>query len=679
MRIPLHRRLSRVSMRLRHAACLGAVVTGAAVVLLMAMPMRAQDGPSQQPGEGEDQGQAAQADPPSQVARVSVVVGNVSVEPASVNQFSAAEVNYPLTTGDRLYADVGANAELQTDQLAVRLGQQTDLTVTAMTDTLAQFGLAQGGVHLRSYSLDPDGTVELDTPNVAVTLLQAGDVRVDVDPDSGTTTVLVDSGEVQVDGNGLQQVLEAGQRMRVGGSDPVSAQWLDGASLDGLDRFSMDRDVLYDSSTAGESQYVSPDTIGAGDLASNGDWETDSDEGPVWYPTGVAVDWQPYSCGRWAWVAPWGWTWVDCAPWGFAPFHYGRWEHRGRRWGWIPGPPVVRPVYSPALVVFVGGDRLNPGGGPVTAWFPLGPREPYVPWYHASQRYVNRVNVSNIYDRNTEQVRNIYDQRTEVAAYAGGGERVYANRPVGTVAVPESAFAAGRRVGSSMVRVNPQELAAAKVLPHPLVTPQRTMVVAAPARALPPHLTRPTLATTQGDSRIRPSARPVIEGSQPNYQHEAAPIARQPAEGMRNQQPVPQQRPGYQQPVQQQGERPGYQQPAQPEPVRPNYQHEAAPAGRQPAEAVRPQSEAAPVAPAAPPRMLYNRAVPPAPRPSFEEQQRAIQSIDPGRPLGPQQMNNLRQNQPVGPPQQREMPHPPVGAPRPAPAPRSAPPTVVHH
>ena len=689
MRTPLRRQLSRVSTRLRQATCLGAVVTGVAVALLLAMPVRAQDGPSQQPGEGGDQGQAAQADPPSQVARVSVVVGNVSVEPASVNQFSAAEVNYPLTTGDRLYADVGANAELQTDQLAVRLGQQTDLTVTEMTDTLAQFGLAQGGVHLRSYSLDPDGTVELDTPNVAVTLLQAGDVRVDVDPDSGTTTVLVDSGEVQVDGNGLQQVLEAGQRMRVGGSDPVSAQWLDGASLDGLDRFSMDRDVLYDSSTAGEAQYVNPDTIGAGDLASNGDWETSSDEGPVWYPTGVAVGWQPYSCGRWAWVAPWGWTWVDCAPWGFAPFHYGRWEHRGRRWGWIPGPPVVRPVYSPALVVFVGGDRLNPGGGPVTAWFPLGPREAYVPWYHASQRYVNRVNVSNIYDRNTEQVRSIYNQRTEVAAYAGGGERVYVNRPVGTIAVPQSAFAAGRRVGSSMVRVNPEELAAARVLPHPLVTPERTMVVAAPTRAVPPHLARPILATTRGDMRVRPSSQPVMQGLQPSYQHEAAPIARQPAEGMRTenqpagqparqgyqQQAQPDQRPGYQQPVQPQPQRPMYQQPSQLD-QRPSYQHEATPIGQQPAEAVRPQSEAAP---AAPPRMLYNRAVPPAPRPSFEEQQRAIQSTDPGRPLGPQQLNNLRQNQPVGPPQQREMPHPPVAAPRPAAAPRISPPTVVHH
>jgi len=59
-------------------------------------------------------------------------------------------------------------------------------------------------------------------------------------------------------------------------------------------------------------------------LSANGDWETDADEGPVWYPSGVGVGWEPYSCGNWTWVAPWGWTWVECEAWGFAPFHYGR-------------------------------------------------------------------------------------------------------------------------------------------------------------------------------------------------------------------------------------------------------------------------------------------------------------------------------------------------------------------
>jgi hypothetical protein len=111
----------------------------------------------------------------------------------------------------------------------------------------------------------------------------------------------------------------------------------------------------------------------------------------------VAVDWAPYREGRWAWVAPWGWTWVDDAPWGFAPFHYGRWVHWRGRWGWCPGEYRHRPVYSPALVAWV--DQPVPGAslsvtfGRSMVWFPLGPREVFVPTYRASTRYREVVNL----------------------------------------------------------------------------------------------------------------------------------------------------------------------------------------------------------------------------------------------------------------------------------------------
>jgi len=575
-----------------------------AVVALLSVMARAQDA---DPGAQV----AATADPPSQVARISMLSGNVSVEPASVDQFSAAEANYPLTTGDRIYADVGADAELETGELAVRLGPLADLTVTALTDTLSQLGLAGGSVHLRSYSLDPNRTVELDTPNVAVTVLQPGDVRVDVDAQSDATTVTMISGSVQIDGNGFQQVLSPGQRVKLSGSDTVAAQWLNPVGPDGLDQFASTRDADYENGLQSAGQYMNGDTIGAEDLSASGDWESDSDDGPVWYPTGVAVGWAPYSCGHWAWVAPWGWTWVECEAWGFAPFHYGRWVHRGPRWGWIPGPPVVRPIYSPGLVVFVG------GRDGVTAWFPLGPRETYVPWYHASPLYLNRVNVSNIYSRNTVQVRSVYNQRvTNVYGNATVENHVYVNREIATVAVPQASFAAGKRVAGAEVHLTPEELAGAPVLPHPLVTPQRSMVVSAPARAVPVRASRPML-----ESREDTAVKPVIKTPSPARSVERMENAPAPVE-------------------------------------------RAAPE-------VRPAEE--PV-PAAAPRVLFNRAVPPAPRPSFDSQQKAIESTDPGRPLSPQQLENLRQNQPAGKPQEAEKPHP---APRAAPAPRSAPPPAA--
>ena len=83
-------------------------------------------------------------------------------------------------------------------------------------------------------------------------------------------------------------------------------------------------------------------------------------------PTSVAVDWAPYSVGHWAYIRPWGWTWVDAAPWGFAPFHYGRWVHVGgpHGWGWIPGRR-----YAGAWVVW----RTGPAGYGYVGWAPAPP------------------------------------------------------------------------------------------------------------------------------------------------------------------------------------------------------------------------------------------------------------------------------------------------------------------
>lgn len=458
-------------------------------------------------------------DPPARVVRVSVLQGNVSAEPASVNTFSPAEMNQVLTTGDRVYTDTGAETELQAGQLAVRLGGGTDLTVTAMTDTLGQFGLAAGSVHLRSFAIDPGTVLELDSPEAAVTVLGPGDVRVDVDPVAHTTTVSLVSGQVQVDGPGSSQVLTPGQSVRLHGTVPDTGQAaytepLAPAASDALDGFSDGRDTLYASGTDAGSPYLNADTIGGADLATYGAWDTSdtSDAGPVWFPV-VAVDWQPYRFGHWRWVPPWGWTWVGIEPWGFAPFHYGRWVTRHGRWGWLPGSPVVRPLYAPALVAFAGGAQFSaslgfaPGLG-IAAWFPLGAREPYSPPYHGSTLYLNRVNASNIYDPNAAEVRGFYNQRAvNVFTGTAQGNRTYANRLQGTVAVPQTAFAAGLGVNHALLHLDADALAAAPVLAHPLIAPERSMLVPGPARALPPVLGRPTLATLSS-----PAATPADAG-----------------------------------------------------------------------------------------------------------------------------------------------------------------------
>jgi hypothetical protein len=86
-------------------------------------------------------------------------------------------------------------------------------------------------------------------------------------------------------------------------------------------------------------------------LSPYGQWGTHASYGDVWRPR-VAADWRPYSTGHWVYT-DYGWTWEADEPWGWAPFHYGRWYHDASQgWGWVPGN-----VWAPAWV-----DWRNGGG-----------------------------------------------------------------------------------------------------------------------------------------------------------------------------------------------------------------------------------------------------------------------------------------------------------------------------
>jgi Family of unknown function (DUF6600) len=687
-------------------------------------------------------------DPPNRVARISVIQGNVSLEPNGVNAFSQAEINYPLTSGDRVFADNNSFAELQTAGLAVRLGNGADVTFSSLTDNLAQIGLAQGSIRVRTRSLaafnGQQGTVEVDTPNGAILVYQPGDIRVDSYPQDDTTVVTVSSGAVEVTAQNLDQQLGPNQSMRLSGSNPVYAEQVQLLPPDGLDQFDLQREQR--RSRANAYQYVSPDMIGASDLDDYGDWQSGNQDGQgygaVWYPREVPAGWTPYSNGHWAWVAPWGWTWVEAEPWGFAPFHYGRWANFGGRWGWVPGPPrsafggEIRPVYSPALVAFVG-SGVSVAIGAVAAWFPLGPREVYQPWYHASPAYCNRVNVTNIYTTNVTEIHNTYINRTvNVYKTTNVTNVTYVNRNQATVVVPQHVLASGQMINKMQrAQLTPQvraQLSAAPIVPHPVVTPTAGIVaVKAPPRAVPPMPMRPVVETRQGFERagapgtpvrapqpVAPMShmQPVNRAAFPQQRQEQviAPVPNHPVPGATPMHPPVAAQPGFQRPVQVAppvAAPPNVQRPAQAPPpavAQPGFQHPvqvappalaAPPTVQRPAQVPppavaqpgfqRPAQVAPPVAPGrvqpapvpvqqpAPqfqrpvprppdqPRPLINKAPPVPVQPSFTQQTRAIQSVDPGRPLGPHQVDNLRNGRPPGPALQSEAPHAMPPPPRP--------------
>ena len=457
---------------------------------------------------------AQDADPPSRVARIAYITGPVSFEPASVDQWADASLNYPMTTGDNLYADSGARAVLRIGQNAIRLDSGTNFQFVNLSDSVVQSSINAGSLSVHLRHLFDGESWEVDTPNGAVTLLRTGEYRVDTDTTRNATMVTVRAGDIEVTANNQSFPVHSGQTAYFDSSgNPPDVQ--DANQPDDFDSFISSRDRLED---VPPPQYVSPDMVGYEDLNANGDWGNTPD-GPVWTPR-VAAGWTPYHDGYWAWVDPWGWTWVDAAPWGFAPFHYGRWAYANNSWGWYPGAVDARVYYAPALVAFVGGGgfsagiSIGGGGGGLVGWFPLGPREVYYPSYQVSQTYTRQVNVTNT------RITNINVTNINVTNVN------YVNRSA-VVAVPQNAFASAQPVQRAAVRVDANQIRQAQVIgAAPKVAPRPESVLAnssgrkaaAPPAAL---ANRPVVAKLAPP----PRAVPFAAKQQILQQHPGTPVA----------------------------------------------------------------------------------------------------------------------------------------------------------
>jgi hypothetical protein len=407
-------------------------------------------------------------DPPSRVARLSYRTGDVGLLPAGEKDWGDASLNRPLTTGDRLSTGDGGRAELQLDGGTLRIADDSNFGFLTLNDQLTQVELTQGTANVTVQGLDDGQSYEIDTPTVALVIDQPGSYRIDISEDGKSTRVTDFAGHATVYGEGgAQRMVAAGRSYEFVDSSLSVVTINDIQGGDEFDNWVDSRNQQYAAMPADPN--VSPDIVGAQDLNQYGNWQSDPDYGQVWYPASVGADWSPYSDGHWSYVGPWGWTWVDAAPWGFAPYHYGRWAHVHNRWGWVPGPVGVRPVYAPALVAFVGGGVSIGVGGPV-GWFPLGPGEVYNPWYRASRGYYTNVNVTNIYVRNNRNL--VINHINERYNYYRDGRAApnerYINRDVPHAfrAMSGQDFVAARNARQHMAGMDPRRFADAQVAPR---------------------------------------------------------------------------------------------------------------------------------------------------------------------------------------------------------------------
>ena len=562
-------------------------------------------------------------DPPGRVARLGYMQGSVSFQPSGESDWVGAVPNRPMTTGDQLYTDEDSRAEVQLGSAVIRLAPLTTFSFLNLNDNTVQIQLTAGAINVTVRRLGDDDDFEVDTPNQAFTALQPGHYRMEASADGDYTIITVRAGEGESTGSGQAYTLRAGQVGTFSGTDQVYADVEQLGDADDFDRWSEGRDHRFDYSRS--AQYLAPDVVGFEDLDDNGDWRDDANYGHVWFPNRVDAGWAPYHAGHWAWIAPWGWTWVDDSSWGYAPFHYGRWVNVYGRWGWVAGPVAVRAVYAPALVVFIGG---GPGGfGGNVGWFPLGPREVFVPSYHVSEAYVTRVNVSST-TVNVVQVTNVYRTTIINNNTTTITNITYANRNVqgAVMAVPQRAFTSAQPVAQARVVMSAHDIASAPMTARVAVAPTHESLMG-PRAATAVHVAAPpaAVANRQVVAKRPPPPPPVAFAKQQQAlaAHPGQPLARSEVQTLRpaaaaarpmvkQAPPAKPATPAMGHPVIQPANRPGNQPGAMGRPAaEPNR-----PTPTQPMQPMQPNNHPQPAAPANRPEAMPNRAPTPAPTPA---------------------------------------------------------------
>ena len=475
-------------------------------VLAMAILLLCQNAPRAF-AQGQDD-----RDPPTRAGRLSDVEGSVSFQPGGEGDWLDAVRNRPLTIGDNLWVDKDSRAEIQIGSTSIRLGPQTSLTFLDLGNDVTQIRLSLGSLYFRVRHFGGDDAFEVDTPNLAFNVNRSGEFRLDANENGDQTIATVYRGEAEITGSGNSYRLNDGQEGTFSGTDQLSYDVTDIQSPDDFTQWSRSRDEREDRGRSRE--YVSADVTGYEDLDDYGRWRSDPEYGNVWQPVGVPGDWAPYRYGHWAYVSPWGWTWVEDEPWGFAPFHYGRWAFVESSWCWVPGPVAVAPVYAPALVAFVGGGGFSVGigiGAEPVGWFPLAPREVFVPWYRTSPTYVQNVNVTNT-RVSVVQVTNVYNNYTVNHV----SNVTYVNQHVNNsvTVVNHDTFVNARSVHQNIEHVDARQLASARVTPAAVtnVQPSQQSFVGAShqVQSRPPAqaISRPVVVTRQPVTYNRPANAP---------------------------------------------------------------------------------------------------------------------------------------------------------------------------
>lgn len=414
---------------------------------------------------------AAALAPPARVGQLSLVSGGVRMRVDAASGWELAVPNTPITSGSAVATDIPGRAEVRIGSTGLQLGQDAQVVWTEISDHGLQLELRNGLAALRVRVLAPGEQVRVKVGGVTVQLLKPGAYRFRHVQQRARLGVWVLEGQARLAFNQQDITLGPKQQLQIDRELTTSVPASAGEDHESFDGFADVRDRR--SAAAQSLDFVSAEMTGAEALDGHGSWLEEAGVGAVWFPRQLPLDWAPYRFGRWRWLAPWGWTWVDDAPWGFAPSHYGRWLFAVGRWGWAPGPlatgpAAARPVFAPALVGFYGTAASavwvsSAAATPVVGWYPLAPGEVYWPAYNTPMGYVRALNASSLGDASALQAL--------PAAGSSGPPNRFARTAFAATAMPYASFIAMQDVATHQVVLSPAALAQAPLSGRRLAPP----------------------------------------------------------------------------------------------------------------------------------------------------------------------------------------------------------------
>jgi hypothetical protein len=327
----------------------------------------------------------------ARVARISFLKGDAQIRRADGGDWERVTLNLPVVEGDEITTDSNARLEVQFDNNQhVRLAENAYLKIVTLKDQGIALSLSLGTMIARITRFDKDASFfEVDAPKTTVAVQKAGVYRIDAGQqnDNEIRVAVTENGEARVYSNDAGFTLKNNRSARVFVDGPNAGEWEGGESArysDEFDTWSLDRDatIAQRLKDAFYDKYYDNDIYGADDLNGYGEWVHTAAYGYVWRPyrnaTSYYADWSPYRYGHWRWIPPYGWTWINDEPWGWATYHHGRWFYDDGYWNWSPYGYYrhSRSWWSPALVV------LNVFNNNV-CWYPL----PYSYAYYNFNHY----------------------------------------------------------------------------------------------------------------------------------------------------------------------------------------------------------------------------------------------------------------------------------------------------